>query len=64
MPSTSSIGDKIRQIAALIDTNDLNDWEKQFMRDVWRRTDQGTRTMALSEKQVDKIVQIYDKHFA
>lgn len=59
-----SIGQKIRQATALIDTKDVSDWENQFLKDMRRKTNDGERTTHLTEKQVGAIENIYGKHFA
>lgn len=56
-----SIGTMIEQLSAMLGTDDLNPWETQFIQTVQRHQ---KNTTALTERQVDKIEQLYDKHFA
>lgn len=59
-----SIGAKIKQLAGLIGTKDVTDWEDEFLSDVVGRTAEGDRTSMLSEKQIEVIDRLYRKNFA
>lgn len=59
---TVSIGSMLKQIHGLLGTNDLTPWESTFVADVWNRS-QG-QTTQLSDKQVEKIEAIFNKHFS
>lgn len=59
-----SIGKMIEHCAGLIDTKDVSDWEDEFLQNIVERTENGKRTSALSEKQVQVVERIYRKHFA
>lgn len=59
-----TVGTMIKQLAGLVGTKDLNDWESTFVRDMLDRTQRGKRTSPLSGSQVEKIEQIWKKHFA
>ncbi len=59
-----SIGQMIRQLEGLVGTSDLNDWENDFVENQVQRTGHGKMTEGLSEKQVEIIQKIYNKHFA
>ena len=54
----------IKQLAGLVGTADLNAWETTFVRDMLDRTQEGKRTSPLSGSQVEKVEQIWRKHFA
>lgn len=62
--STVSIGGMLKQLACMVDTKDLTDWENGFLKNVLERSEQGARTSGLTEKQVDRIEQLWRKHFA
>jgi hypothetical protein len=47
----------------LLGTEDLNDWEQRFVRDMVTRRDQN-RLTSLSERQVVSLQHLHDKHFA
>lgn len=55
-----SVGAMVEQLAAMLGTNDLSPWEQGFVQTVQRHAKQ---TTTLTEKQVDKIEQLYEKHF-
>lgn len=60
MVSTTTM---IKRLEGLLDTDDLNDWEQQFVRSVATRMHAGEVTQ-LTGNQVDKLDQIHSKHFA
>ena len=53
----------VEQLAALIGTSDLNDWETNFLTTVSKQVDERGTTVHLSSKQIDNIEKLYDKHF-
>lgn len=59
-----SIGTQIKQLAGLLDTTDLTDWEADFVASVNLRSKGGAETRALTTKQVETIESIYEKNFA
>ena len=60
-----SIGAKLEQIDGLRGTNDLSDWEQEFVVSVMRRyREAGDRTSSLTDQQVTKIDEIWSRHFA
>lgn len=60
----SSTNIMLKKCAGLVGTRDVSEWEDQFLRSVLERTDDGNRPDRLSEKQIDVLQRIYDKHFA
>lgn len=54
----------IQRISGLADTVDVNEWENRFIKDMVRKSHDGKVTTHLSGKEVEKIEQIFDKHFA
>lgn len=54
----------IIRIKGLHGTKDVSDWESRFIGSVWDMTACGKDTNGLSEKQVEIIERIHDKHFA
>jgi hypothetical protein len=59
-----SIGTMIKQLAALDGLEDLTSWEMEFSRDIWHKTSEGRVTSGLSDRQVEAIERIFNKHFA
>jgi hypothetical protein len=59
-----SLNAMIKQLAALVDTNDLNDWENLFVSSVVEQTQDGDIVGTLSDKQVVTVQRIFSKHFA
>lgn len=58
-----SLGAMIKQLHAMVGTNDLNGWENEFIESVFQQTAEGTDTAFLSNNQVQTIERIYSKHF-
>jgi len=58
-----SIGAMVKQLQPLCGTSDLTAWETDFVENVVLRSNNGTLTTRLSEKQVEVIGRIYNKHF-
>lgn len=64
MPRTVSLGVMIRQIDGLVGTDDISSWEEAFIASVSGYADDRRNPKVLSDKQIEKIEQIYRKHFA
>jgi len=60
----TSIGNMIKRISGLSGTKDVTDWESDFIDSVVMKTNDGTQTIGLSEKQVEIVLRIHNKHFA
>lgn len=60
----TSIGTMIKRIAGLQGTADLYEWEAKFVSSIVGMTNSGEKTASLSEKQVECIERIHNKHFA
>jgi hypothetical protein len=58
-----SLGAKINQLTGLVGTKDLTKWETEFVNSVGRRTGDGEHTQPLTDNQISKIEQLYDRHF-
>lgn len=50
------IDTKLRETIYLLLHGDLGDWEREFLKSIWRLT-------TLSEKQADVLTRIIEKHF-
>ncbi|MDO8595671.1 MAG: hypothetical protein Q7R45_03510 [Sulfuricaulis sp.] len=59
-----SIGTKIKQLEGLLDTKDLSDWENEFLHSISVRTDCGRDTTGLTGKQIERLEELWSKHFA
>jgi hypothetical protein len=59
-----SILQKLEQLSGLIGTADLNNWQAQFIRDNHARVVAANSSAALSEKQVETIDQLWQRHFS
>lgn len=60
----ASLNTMVRKVAALADTKDLTTWENGFVKSIVAQTDGGNNTSSLTEKQVESLERIHDKHFA
>lgn len=61
--ATVSLGGMLRQMAGLVDTKDVSDWENGFLKNVLARTGNGARTSILTSDQAEKVEEIWSKHF-
>lgn len=59
-----SVGVMVKQLSGLLDTEDLNDWENEFVGNVVDRTQEGEVTGNLSDRQATTVERIWRKHFA
>lgn len=58
-----SVGAMVKQICGL-SNKDLSEWEKGFVDSIEEKTNGGADTSKLSEKQLEVIQRLYNKHFA
>lgn len=58
-----SIGAKIKQLAGLAHTSDVSNEQSEFIDKMVEVTGNGARTSSLSEKQVDYIDGLHERHF-
>lgn len=64
MTKMHSTNNMLLKLSGMIDTTDLSDWENSFVKSVWAQTVQGKLPSVLSEKQVEIVLRLHDKHFA
>jgi hypothetical protein len=66
MPCTAmtSLNLMVRRCEGLLGTDDINAWESNFLESILDRTNGGEDVSMLSEKQVDVLERIFQKHFA
>ena len=54
----------VQAVSGLMGTTDLNDWEENFVRSLIERTQNGKDTRSLTEKQIDRLEELFNKHFS
>lgn len=54
----------VKRLRGLQGTGDLTDWEERFVESILEHTRDGDDTSLLSEKQLDRVEEIFNKHFA
>jgi hypothetical protein len=59
-----SVRTMLKQLAGMVDTKDLSPWENDFLKQKLEATGNGDRTSVLTTGQIEKIEQIWRKHFA
>ena len=59
-----STNTKIKQLGGLLGTNDINDWEFDFITSICERTEGGKICGNLSDRQVAVLERIWNSHFA
>lgn len=60
----ASLNAMVLSVSGMVDTNDLNAWENEFVQSIVEQTDEGKDTRTLTEKKIDVLTRIYRKHFA
>lgn len=60
----TALNTMVKRVSGLTDTPDVSDWENQFIKSVVQRTANGDNTTSLTEKQIDVLERLHDKHFA
>lgn len=58
-----SLGAMVKQLAGMLGTDDLSEWETGFVRSVYDQTGEGQDTAFLNAKQAETVSRIYKKHF-
>jgi hypothetical protein len=61
---TPSVRAQLLQLAGMVDTVDLSQWENEFLARMLEISQQGTKTSGLTEKQLERIAELWQKHFA
>lgn len=56
-----SVGQMIQRLYRA--REDLDEWQQSFIESVYARSDEGRKTLNLTERQVEIIPTIYRKHF-
>lgn len=59
----ASLNTMVKRVSGLTD-NDTSEWERKFIASIVRQTNDGDNTTSLSEKQIESLERIFDKHFA
>jgi gamma-glutamylcysteine synthetase len=64
MAAIVSVGTMLTRLGGLVDTKDLNDFQNGLVKNCLRITADGKFTSRLSEKQLDEISRLFERHFA
>jgi hypothetical protein len=59
----ASLNIQVQRVSGLLDTKDLSDWEGKFVASIVKQTNDGKNTTSLTEKQIDVLERIHNKHF-
>jgi hypothetical protein len=59
----NSVGAMLQKLEGCLGTSDLNEWEESFVLNCLAQTEGGKLTSRLSDLQVDKVQQVYDRNF-
>ena len=60
----ASLNNMVKRCAGLIGTDDVSEWESNFLASIVEKTQGGDNTTSLTEKQIDVLERIHNKHFA
>ena len=58
-----SLGAMVKQLAGMVGTDELTEWEDEFVQSVFNQSGEGQDTAFLTSRQVETINGIYRKHF-
>ena len=58
-----SLGAMIQQLHGMVGTQDLTEWETEFVRSVYNQSGEGQDTTYLSTKQVEIVNRLHSQHF-
>lgn len=53
----------VKRLVGLVGTTDLNAWEDSFVADLYKRTRQGDDTRPLTDRQIEVLERLFDRHF-
>ncbi|HEY0563706.1 MAG TPA: hypothetical protein VGD04_10285 [Methylophilus sp.] len=59
-----SLNAKINQLAGLLGTKDVSEWENDFIDSIICKTGNGSRVNELTSKQVEIVERIHSKHYS
>lgn len=60
----TSVNEMVRRCEGLINTKHVTEWESTFLQSISRQSQGGKDTSRLSEKQLEVLERIHEKHFA
>lgn len=60
----ASLNTMVQRVAGLQDTTDVSEWESRFIASIVEKTQSGRNTTSLTEKQIEVLERIFNKHFA
>ena len=60
----TALNTMVKRVSGLLDTKDLSDWEDDFVQSIVEKTKDGDNTTSLTEKQIDVLERIHNKHFS
>lgn len=63
MPEMISTATMINRLEGMLGTKDLSEWEETFVQSMVRARDAGSVTR-LSERQIESLERLHNKHFA
>jgi hypothetical protein len=59
----ASLNTMVKRVSGLADTRDVSQRENDFIKNIVRQTSDGDNTTSLTEKQVEWLEDLHDKHF-
>lgn len=60
----ASLNTMVQRVAGLQDTTDVSEWESKFIASIVEKTQGGRNTTSLTEKQIEVLERLFEKHFA
>ena len=60
----TSLNTQVKRVSGLLDTKDLSDWEQDFVASITQQTHDGDNTSSLTEKQIECLERVHNKHFS
>lgn len=59
----TTLNTQLKRLAGMVGTSDLTEWENGFVKGLLERTRNGDDTSKLTDKQIETLERLHDKHF-
>lgn len=59
----TTLNTMVKRCAGLVDTRDVSEWENSFLKSVLEKTRNGDDTRPLTDRQIDVLERLHNKHF-
>lgn len=60
----ASLNTMVKRVSGLVNTTEVTAWEDEFIQRVMRQTSNGDNTTSLTEKQIDVLERLFNRHLS